>query len=121
MTPTTDFSLVSQSLILGIGSELSISHQNIAIQLLNCMQKQNLVDRNTIVDTDCADGLIVRWPSARLFCEIWDNSIHVSTLKENAKSRSDINRQSFSPDQLQQVCELITQILSGISTQMEVI
>lgn len=107
---------MTTELIDGIDGTLSENHREIAVELLDQLQSRNLLG-DVLVGSDGEDGLSMRWPKARMFCEIWEESIHVSVV---TKEKS-VTRNSFLGGQCNDACDSISKILSNNEIEMEVI
>ena len=44
----------------------------IALNLFNALQKRGVIDAHSLVGGDGWEGISVRWPQARMFCEIYE-------------------------------------------------
>ena len=98
---------VSRALIAGIDGTLSLENETVCLALLDHLQYMALIDKDSLVGSDGEEGLSIRWPEARMFCEVWDGMIRVSVVQSNCE----VSRKNFAPDKFSEVGDEIARIL----------
>lgn len=85
--------------------QLAEENQAAAEAFLAVLRERRMVDERFV--STCLGDLVIRWPAARLFGEVWDGRIHVSYVPVNAGIRQDIEHTTFEAWQPGDACDLI--------------
>lgn len=92
-------------------SRLSNINRDIAISLLVRLRIEGLIDNHSLIGNDEEDGLSIRWPESRMFCDVTDGEIVISIIPLHVQSFYDIEKYSFKSDELNAICTLINKKL----------
>lgn len=93
---------------------ISESHKKILIILLDNIKKKNISTKDLLIGpyVDGEDGVCMRWPQSRLFCDILNNKIEIAVVGENYKSLSDIKTDIFDPyTEMDKLCIYLNKII----------
>lgn len=73
------------SLLQGVEGSINPINQLLAVDLIDLFREEGLLD-NSLIGTDGEEGISIRWPESRLFCNISDGKIYISVIPlEHAK------------------------------------
>jgi hypothetical protein len=104
---------LSRTLLRGIDGTVSLENEVLAIALLNELQQRGLVTKDSIIGSDGEVGVSLRWPEARMFCEVWEYSIHTSIVPMEPSRIDDIIRRDFQASQILRACDYLEGVIKN--------
>lgn len=100
----------TMSLLAEVAS-LSDLNRSLAENLINQLRDELLLD-GAIVGSDGTDGISIRWPDCKLFCDVTDQEIYISVVPNEPAKLEDLKFDIYRHIQVREACGKIANMLT---------
>jgi len=97
-------------------NRMSNTNQKNASTVLTILGNQQLINENSLISRDTDNGIVIRWPSFRVSCEIADDMIFVTSVPEKACNLDEVLVKEYSPSDIAEACAHIGELLGNAKT-----
>lgn len=98
------------SIIEDIKDSISPINQQLTIKLIDLFREEELLD-NSLIGNDGEDGINIRWPKSRLFCDISNGKIYISVVPPEPAKLDDMKIEEY--EDALSACNRISSILGS--------
>lgn len=101
----------TETLLNDVDGDISPVNRAIAIVLIDLLREKGLLEEEPLVGSDGQEGISIRWPVARLFCDVTDALIYISVVPPQPASYRDIHFDIYDYSRYKEAVEKIASIV----------